>query len=35
MRINIGEVVTAMVTPFNKDYEIDYDAVEKVSSYLR
>ena len=34
MRINIGEVVTAMVTPFNKDYEIDYDAVEKVSSYL-
>ncbi len=34
MRINIGEVVTAMVTPFNENYELDLNAVEKVAAYL-
>lgn len=34
MRINIGEVVTAMVTPFNKELEVDYNAVEKVANHL-
>lgn len=34
MRINIGEVVTAMVTPFNKDFEVDYQAIEKVANHL-
>ncbi len=34
MRINIGEVVTAMLTPFNSNLEIDFDAVEKVANHL-
>jgi len=34
MRINIGEVVTAMVTPFNANYEIDYAAVERTALHL-
>lgn len=34
MRIELGEVVTAMLTPFNNDLEIDYKAVEKVAIHL-
>lgn len=34
MRINIGEVITAMVTPFNENLEVDYKAVEKLADYL-
>lgn len=34
MRINIGEVITAMVTPFNEDLEVDYGKVEKLADYL-
>jgi len=34
MRINIGEVVTAMVTPFNNNLEVDYEAVERLANHL-
>jgi 4-hydroxy-tetrahydrodipicolinate synthase len=34
MRIQIGEVVTAMVTPFNDKLEVDYAAAEKLADYL-
>ena len=34
MRINVGEVVTAMVTPFNENFEVDYNTVEKLADYL-
>ncbi len=34
MRINIGELITAMVTPFNQNFEVDYNAVEKLTDYL-
>ena len=34
MRINIGEVVTAMVTPFDENLEVDYSKVEKLADYL-
>ncbi len=34
MRINIGEVITAMITPFNDNLEVDYAAVERVASHL-
>ncbi len=34
MRINIGEVVTAMVTPFNDNLEVDYAAAEKLANHL-
>lgn len=34
MRINVGEVITAMVTPFNKNFEVDYNKVEKLTDYL-
>lgn len=33
-RYDIGEVITAMVTPFNKNREIDYDKVEELAKYL-
>ena len=29
MRYDAGEVITAMVTPFNEKREIDYDKVEQ------
>lgn len=32
--INLGNVITAMVTPFNKDLEVDYAAVEKLANHL-
>ena len=34
MRYDAGEVITAMVTPFNEKREIDYDKVEKLANYL-
>jgi len=34
MRINVGEVVTAMATPFNDNLEIDYGAAEKLANHL-
>lgn len=33
-RYDAGEVITAMVTPFNKDREIDYDKVEVIAKHL-
>ncbi len=33
-RYDAGEVITAMVTPFNKNKEIDYDKVEELAKYL-
>jgi 4-hydroxy-tetrahydrodipicolinate synthase len=34
MRINLGEVITAMVTPFNENFEVNYNQVEKLTDYL-
>ena len=34
MRYDFGEVITAMVTPFNKDGAVDYTKVEELASYL-
>lgn len=34
MRYNAGEVITAMITPFNKDLSIDYKALEKLINHL-
>ena len=34
LRYDLGEVITAMVTPFNKDRSVDYVSLEKVSKYL-
>lgn len=34
IRYDAGEVITAMVTPFNKDREIDYNKVEELTKYL-
>lgn len=34
MRINIGEVVTAMVTPFTDNLEVDYAGVERMAAHL-
>lgn len=33
-RYDAGEVITAMVTPFNKNREIDYDKVEELAKHL-
>lgn len=33
-RYDAGEVITAMVTPFNKHKEIDYDKAESLAKYL-
>ena len=33
-RYNAGEVITAMVTPFNKNREVDYNQVEILAKYL-
>lgn len=33
-RFDAGEVITAMVTPFNKNGDIDYDKVEDLAKYL-
>ncbi len=34
MRYDAGEVITAMVTPFNEKREVDYDKVEELASHL-
>lgn len=34
MRYNVGEVITAMVTPFKEDLSIDFDALEKLVNHL-
>ena len=34
MRYDAGEVITAMVTPFNDKREVDYEKVEALASYL-
>lgn len=34
LRYDAGEVITAMVTPFNNKREIDYDTAEKLAKYL-
>ena len=34
IRYDAGEVITAMVTPFNEKREIDYPAVEKLARHL-
>lgn len=33
-RYDVGEVITAMVTPFNKNKEVDYDKVEELAKHL-
>lgn len=32
--VNLGNVITAMVTPFDKDLKVDYKAVEKLADHL-
>ena len=34
LRCDLGEVITAMVTPFDKNKSVDYESVEKVSKHL-
>ena len=34
MRCNLGEVLTAMVTPMDKNGNVDYDRAEKLAEYL-
>ena len=34
LRYNAGEIITAMVTPFNEDLSIDYPALEKLINHL-
>lgn len=34
LRCDLGEVITAMVTPMDKEREIDYESVEKVTRHL-
>ena len=34
MRYNVGELITAMITPFNKDLSVDYVALEKIVNHL-
>ena len=34
MRYNAGEVITAMITPFNEDLSIDFTALEKLINHL-
>lgn len=34
MRYNVGEIITAMITPFNKDLSVDYVALEKIVNRL-
>ena len=34
LRFDAGEVITAMVTPFNEKREIDFSAVEKLAKHL-
>lgn len=34
LRYNAGEVITAMVTPFNNKLEVDFDTAAKLANYL-
>ncbi|MCD7779108.1 MAG: 4-hydroxy-tetrahydrodipicolinate synthase [Candidatus Gastranaerophilales bacterium] len=34
MRYNAGEIITAMITPFNEDLSIDYNSLEKLINHL-
>ena len=34
MRYNFGDVITAMITPFNEDLSVDYPALEKLVNHL-
>ena len=34
MRYDAGEVITAMVTPFNEKREVDYEKVEQLAYQL-
>ncbi|MGN0192239.1 MAG: dihydrodipicolinate synthase family protein, partial [Candidatus Gastranaerophilaceae bacterium] len=34
LRYNAGEVVTAMITPFDENLKIDYSALEKLVNHL-
>ena len=34
LRYDAGEVITAMVTPFNSKREVDYDKAEELTKYL-
>ncbi len=34
LRYNAGELITAMVTPFNADSSVDYESLEKITRYL-
>ncbi len=34
LRYDLGEVITAMVTPFDKEKSVDYAALEKISKHL-
>ena len=34
IRCDLGEVVTAMVTPFNSKKEVDYESLERVVKHL-
>ena len=34
IRYDAGEVITAMVTPFDKNREVDYNKVEELTKYL-
>ena len=34
MRYDAGEVITAMVTPFDKEGQVDYDAIEELAEHL-
>lgn len=34
MRYNAGEIITAMITPFNEDLSIDYNSLERLIEHL-
>ncbi|MGN0004768.1 MAG: 4-hydroxy-tetrahydrodipicolinate synthase [Candidatus Gastranaerophilaceae bacterium] len=34
VRYNAGEIITAMVTPFNENFEVDYVSLEKLVNHL-
>ncbi len=34
VRYNAGEIITAMITPFKENFEVDYDSLEKLVNHL-
>ena len=34
MRFDAGEIITAMITPMDKDRKVDYKALEKLVEHL-